>query len=92
MNWKTIAADLKTKGWPLTLIDHVGWILRDSYLHTKYENADNLRLARIEDSAEVAIYKDQFARGCCGFFDTLVMVQGDDRRVHGALIGFNYGH
>ena len=50
---------------------------------------DNFRVARIsKPSAGKSQYKSQLRRGCCGFYDT-VMVGPDG---HTYRLGFNYGH
>jgi hypothetical protein len=48
---------------------------------------DNGRFAWADDPKEVEKYHKQADNGCCGFFDTEVVIKGRK-----ALIGCNYGH
>lgn len=48
---------------------------------------DNYRFAFVDDTAALAVYDEQREQGCCGYFDSEVVVAG--RR---ARIGCNYGH
>ena len=48
---------------------------------------DNERLAWTNDAESMRAYEEARDRGCCGFFDTYVIIDG--RR---AVIGCNYGH
>jgi hypothetical protein len=48
---------------------------------------DNLRVAYLSDEAALLAYEDTKNEGCCGFFDTIVLINGQE-----ATIGCNYGH
>jgi hypothetical protein len=48
---------------------------------------DNERFAFLDDENGMMAYKEASTRGCCGFFDRHVMVNG-----RAAIIGCNYGH
>lgn len=48
---------------------------------------DNYRFANVENSDEVEAYERLQERGCCGSYDTVVMI-GEDI----TMIGCNYGH
>jgi len=51
------------------------------------ECADNYRFAFIDDHEAVNKYEEIQSNGCCGFFDSIIEING--RR---AYIGCNYGH
>ena len=52
------------------------------------DHVDNERLAFFDDDEEVLRdYSAQQARGCCGYFDEIVVITGRP-----ATIGCNYGH
>ena len=57
-----------------------------------YEFADNLRIAKASVPEEVKAYEEAYDNGCCGFYDTVVMVENADERSEAYLLGFNYGH
>lgn len=50
---------------------------------------DNYRAACMSVSRQVRRYRKTRAKGCCGFYDTIVRCPIDGCRY---LIGFNYGH
>lgn len=90
--WTHLAASLRQRGWPADLINRVGYTVRATFLDSeKFRCADNLRLARVDNPKEIAAYKNQINKGCCGYFDEVVIVHGDGK-VHIALVGFNYDH
>jgi hypothetical protein len=49
---------------------------------------DNFRMARVWKSSDCRRYQRQKKKGCCGFYDELVI--GPDGNKY--LIGCNYGH
>lgn len=51
------------------------------------EYADNYRIAKRDDAWQRAAYDEAISRGCCGSFDTVVVV--DDVKW---MVGCNYGH
>lgn len=59
------------------------WLLEQMY----HENSDNYRFANVENYDEVQAYEYKQECGCCGSFDTVVMI-GDEI----TMIGCNYGH
>jgi len=68
-------------------------VVNSTYMNSEeYENADNFRIARASDPEEIKAYELAFLDGCCGFYDTLVMVEGRHGGVEAFLLGFNYGH
>ncbi len=48
---------------------------------------DSLRAASENDAAELELYNDIKAGGCCGFYDEEIILNGTKY-----YIGFNYGH
>jgi hypothetical protein len=48
---------------------------------------DNYRFAHIDDEEAMMKYEQTREGGCCGFYDTEVIVNGKV-----AMIGCNYGH
>ena len=54
---------------------------------TKDYNIDNFRFAAKDNAEEVAAYEQAKNKGCCGFFDDEIDVDGKT-----FLFGFNYGH
>lgn len=59
------------------------------WMHEKVNDGciDNNRLAYTDDEDAVILYDKATDHGCCGFFDTLVIINGRD-----AMIGCNFGH
>lgn len=53
----------------------------------EYDFTDNPRIARIGDENQEKEYKRQQKRGCCGFYDETITIDGLDY-----YFGFNYGH
>lgn len=53
----------------------------------QYEYADNHRVARLDNQAELDAYDDAKRAGCCGSVD--VEIDTPDGKI---LYGFNYGH
>lgn len=51
------------------------------------ECADNWRIAKRDDSWQRVTYDEAISFGCCGTFDTVVVVDGVEW-----LVGCNYGH
>jgi hypothetical protein len=51
------------------------------------EYADNWRVAKRDDSFQRVFYDEAAQGGCCGSFDTVVVIDGEE-----FLIGCNYGH
>lgn len=60
-------------------------IIEDS--NNYYECVDNYRYARIGDKYQEHLYQVAEERGCCGFYDKEIEVEGIKYK-----IGFNYGH
>ena len=52
-----------------------------------FEHVDNLRVAQANKFRQRIIYNKTLSRGCCGYFDSRVTVDGIE-----FLIGCNYGH
>lgn len=48
---------------------------------------DNHRIAQVDNLLDVANYEQQRRQGCCGFFDTEVIIRNELYK-----IGCNYGH
>jgi hypothetical protein len=48
---------------------------------------DNVRFAFVDDREAMLQYEEHQRQGCCGFFDTEVLVDGKP-----AMIGCNFGH
>ena len=48
---------------------------------------DNIRFAYKDDEEEMRKYDEQCARGCCGYYDSEVNVNG-----RFAMVGCNFGH
>jgi len=48
---------------------------------------DNWRIAKRDDSYDRVLYDEIASHGCCGSFNTVVVVDGEE-----FLIGCNYGH
>lgn len=63
--------------------DAIDWL--DESVCDNYVN--NYRFANVEIYEEVEAYERQQECGCCGSFDTVVMI-GDEI----TMIGCNYGH
>jgi hypothetical protein len=53
----------------------------------KFENTDNLRLARLDDADELSDYQGAVEEGCCDEYD--VVLDTLDGRI---TVGFNHGH
>lgn len=51
------------------------------------EYADNYRIAKRDDSWQRAAYDEAASFGCCGSFNTIVVVDGVEW-----MVGCNYGH
>lgn len=51
------------------------------------EYADNWRVAKRDDAFQRLAYDEAISFGCCGSFDTVVVIDGEE-----FLIGCNYGH
>lgn len=51
------------------------------------ECADNYRIAKRDDSWQRVAYDEAISFGCCGSFDTVVVVDGVEW-----MVGCNYGH
>lgn len=51
------------------------------------EYVDNIRVALANDTIEFKEYDKKASQGCCGSFDTTVIINGD---VY--MIGCNHGH
>lgn len=56
-------------------------------LENKYEYMDNYRAALVGDQKAEAEYNKIRDQGCCGSYDEVVTIDGQEWR-----IGFNYGH
>ena len=52
-----------------------------------YPYSDNFRVALTSDKNEMIEYEESIRKGCCGFFDTVEVLDGKVFR-----LGFNYGH
>lgn len=62
-------------------------VLREHIEMQDLDYADNLRVARSEDSWEKAAYEYARRHGCCGCYDEEVLIGGVK-----FMIGCNYGH
>lgn len=58
----------------------------------EYEYTDNLRLARLANPDEMALFAQISKQGCCGFYDEELLVVLPDGRESRVIVGFNYGH
>ena len=66
--------------------DAFAWMYDD--LDSQDEHCtDNSRFAFCDDEAEIANYESIRDTGCCGYYDSMVMVGGRK-----AVVGCNYGH
>jgi len=75
--------------------DHIQMVVDATYNnYEEYDCADNFRIARASDPEEVKAYQDAYDEGCCGFYDTVIMVQHESNNFlsEAFLFGFNYGH
>ena len=63
--------------------DAIAWVM--DFVDDPY--VDNDRFAFADDDKACAAYEEQRVLGCCGEFDTRIMVNGKD-----AFVGCNYGH
>lgn len=63
--------------------DAIEWMLKEVRDHC----VDNYRFAAEDNSEEVAKYIDRQDRGCCGSFDSVVLINNVR-----TMIGCNYGH
>jgi len=61
--------------------------LNQEILIQDFDCVDNCRVARKDVPEEVLAYEASAAEGCCGFYDTEILVDGVV-----FLIGCNYGH
>lgn len=52
-----------------------------------FYHPDNLRLAEVGNEVQEALYLYRENKGCCGFYDKVLTLDGVDFKV-----GFNYGH
>ena len=71
------------KGIPQEVIKHVQTFMNSG----KYEYADNMRIAKAGDAAQVGEYMKIYNDGCCGYYDGVTIYNGVPY-----LFGFNYGH
>jgi hypothetical protein len=53
----------------------------------KYDYTDNFRIAEQGNLEQELLYKQAQKKGCCGFYDEIIEVEGRQ-----FLVGFNYGH
>lgn len=66
-----------------TIEEAISWM----YDHVEDSCVDNVRVAKVNNPIELAKYDAQKNKGCCGSYDTKVMVRGKKY-----YIGCNYGH
>jgi len=72
---------------PATLHDKARTRLNQEILIGDFEDVDNCRVARKDSPEEMAAYQEAREGGCCGFWDTEILVDGVV-----FLVGCNYGH
>ena len=83
----------RTKEWHEVLPQDVcAWLQKHMWDIVEDMNehcVDNFRAAYVNSTSQKRRYKRQQRRGCCGFFDSVVLCPVDQKQY---LIGFNYGH
>lgn len=92
--------------WPNYLLQHLqsrGWKLEEALVaqahlqqtydrEDEYQYAGDLRLARLANAEEMAVFAAISAKGCCGFHEEELVVQLPDGASSRIMVGFNYGH
>lgn len=66
------------------------WVIKFAHNEASkngYCNADNFRIARIDNKIELEQYEKLRKEGCCGFFDEEIELKNFKIK-----FGFNYGH